>query len=74
MNREQMETRCLKIKIKPCPFCGSKNVQLEPNNSAAAWVLCNFCESMGPTVRYPVAGSRRLTQKKAIILWNGAKR
>jgi len=63
-----------KIKIKPCPFCGSGRVELEPNNSAAAWVLCNSCETTGPTVRYPTAGSRRWTQKEAIALWNEAKR
>ena len=30
-------------KIKPCPFCGTKNVKIKDNHSGAYWVLCPEC-------------------------------
>lgn len=40
-----------KIKtLKPCPFCGSNNVQLVIQE-ASRWVECLNCETQGPLAK-----------------------
>lgn len=74
------------IKIKPCPFCGSKNVRLvyplETPDVLA--VHCSFCGATGPNVYttkagidYPVHKKEDIEtamEREAIRRWNLAKR
>lgn len=47
---------------KPCPFCGSANVQVVDGfGRPARWVLCRECEALGP---------KRDTRREAIEAWN----
>jgi Lar family restriction alleviation protein len=32
-----------KEKVKPCPFCGSKKVEINRTNQNACWVSCTEC-------------------------------
>jgi len=34
-------------KIKPCPFCGSKEVDICRTNKQACWIRCHKCEAEG---------------------------
>lgn len=73
-------------KPKPCPFCGSKNVEvIYPNEAADALaVVCRFCYSSGPAVfidrcclDYPLKKGETIdeaTEREAIRRWNLAKR
>lgn len=29
--------------IKPCPFCGSDDIEIEQTNPEAIWFACNNC-------------------------------
>ncbi len=46
--------------LKPCPFCGSKEVEMQ-GNSHHSWVVCDNCSTEGP-----VAPS----QDEAVERWN----
>lgn len=48
-------------KIKPCPFCGSKKVEVCRTNENACWIRCWKCGADAP--------SNRL-RKIAISIWN----
>lgn len=51
--------RINKIELKPCPFCGSKNVSI--NGLSISWIECNECEM--ETKQYE-------TREEAIKSWN----
>lgn len=54
--------------LKPCPFCGSKNVVVcpDPADQRDHMVMCNDCGACGPACSHA---------EKAIKLWNrGARR
>lgn len=36
-------------KIKPCPFCGAKKVEICRTNEAACWVRCDRCGADAPS-------------------------
>ena len=48
-------------KIKPCPFCGSKKVEICRTNENACWVRCARCSSESDS---------RPKRIDAIKLWN----
>lgn len=48
-------------KIKPCPFCGSKKVQVCRTNENACWIRCGRCGADAPSD--PL-------RKVAIRIWN----
>lgn len=56
-----------KIKLLPCPFCGSTNLVKSP------WIECDNCGAMGPSPRdcdnYPGGWNRRATlaQQPAVV-------
>jgi Lar family restriction alleviation protein len=47
--------------IKPCPFCGCKEVEICRTNINACWVRCNGCGS---------DSNSNPTRKTAIEIWN----
>lgn len=51
----------MKEKIKPCPFCGSKTVDICRTNENACWVRCARCWGEAPS---------NADRKVAIGLWN----
>ena len=55
----------MKIELKSCPFCGSKNVVLE-NKNGCYQVRCRFCGARG---KYAVAGLPG-SRMEAINAWN----
>ena len=52
-----------KIELKPCPFCGSTNVQLRPTDSNYVYyhVQCNNCMAQG---------GARIWEEDAVAAWN----
>lgn len=59
--------------LKPCPFCGSSDVSIEPlasiSNQALRRVLCQDCAAEGP-----LALVRQGIEDEAATLWNAAPR
>lgn len=47
--------------IKPCPFCGSKKVEVCRTNPDACWIRCGKCGADAPSHK---------ERKKAISIWN----
>jgi len=57
-----------KYKLLPCPFCGSKEIDiasLKNRENCTAFAICKHCAAQGPIV----FASRR-TPGKAIDTWN----
>ena len=56
-----------KIKLLPCPFCGSTNLVKSP------WIECDNCGAMGPSPRdcdnYPGGWNRRATAAEQPDAW-----
>lgn len=50
-------------KIKPCPFCGSKNLYVQ--NNAGNYIFCRDCDAYGPNGK---------DEEEATRLWNRAPR
>lgn len=50
-----------KEKIKPCPFCGSKKVDICRTNEHACWVRCVRCGADAPSNK---------SRKVSISNWN----
>lgn len=48
-------------KIKPCPFCGSKKVEVNRTNENACWISCIRCAAQADS---------KPARKDAIKLWN----
>lgn len=48
-------------KIKPCPFCGSKKVDVCRTNENACWIRCGRCGADAPGDPH---------RKVAISIWN----
>ena len=34
--------------LKPCPFCGSKDISLDPDSRFGFWAQCGDCSAAGP--------------------------
>lgn len=49
------------MKLKKCPFCGTKNVIAAGGTATPPFVRCNDCGATGPT---------RQTYEEAIEAWN----
>ena len=47
--------------LKPCPFCGSKELELCRTNEFACWVRCDTCGADAPS---------NTDRSKAIEIWN----
>lgn len=66
------------IKPKPCPFCGSTDVESCPGGERSggrAWlayyVACNACGCTGPIIKTRGrAGDAKAARGAAINLWN----
>lgn len=62
-----------KMNLKPCPFCGSKNVELEHcyrgivSSTKCAYIQCKSCGAKTDEVFISTAYS---CDEKAIELWN----
>lgn len=55
------------LELKPCPFCGSKNVEISEEkymytDEEYTVVICQECRSTGP---------HSITDRMARITWNG---
>lgn len=50
---------------KPCPFCGSRNLDLEGRRSIN--VVCSSCKAEGPSVKEE---EPRAAVRLAVALWN----
>ncbi|WP_370688894.1 Lar family restriction alleviation protein [Xenorhabdus anantnagensis] len=58
-------------KLKPCPFCGSNNVNvdcLDYKSDYDSWVDCLHCDARGPS-SYGNE-NKDISYKNAIELWN----
>jgi Lar family restriction alleviation protein len=49
--------------LKPCPFCGSKNIEITGRDKC--WIRCNNCGCEGPT-----PANLWPTDMEAIEAWN----
>lgn len=58
--------------MKPCPFCGTLNLQRPLRNSLVLWVSCNGCGAEGPIYNVPYATTQQfeISEAIAIGLWN----
>ncbi len=54
MNRENVD-------LEPCPFCGSKNVNMHYLLANGYYVICEKCEA---------SGGYAFTRKRCVELWN----
>ena len=73
--------------IKPCPFCGSFDLQLKNTHTAAYWIDCNSCREDGFDIRVggesfdehyvsemiPLKNHKR-AKKSALLAWNRRSR
>lgn len=50
MEREGMTDD--EVELRPCPFCGAKNVEMYERNMSTWWVHCYKCGTEGPIGRY----------------------
>ena len=73
-------------KLKPCPFCKNKDLEVVNTHTPCYHVYCNWCEAEGPPVTaddlVPRPGNQRLWSRtkmqqvhravfeRAIVLWN----
>ena len=51
--------------MKPCPFCGSKRLEVQCSSSCMQ-VWCKDCDTFGPCTKDDEAGS----DQEAVVLWN----
>ncbi len=51
----------MKENTKPCPFCGSKKVEVCRTNENACWIRCARCGADAPS---------NPSRKEAIRIWN----
>ena len=51
-------------KLKPCPFCGSKNITLYEHEDFGCYIVCENCNSAMGTVNEP------LDETEVIEHWN----
>ena len=61
--------------IKPCPFCGSTNIEVSTNlDNDRKWCTCKECDTEGPLVRdvydYEKDCTIYPTEDQAITYWN----
>ena len=59
--------------LKPCPFCGKKEVSLlffEKEESAVAYVKCPSCGATGSAVSESKEEAQDRMHKRAAALWN----
>lgn len=64
-----------KDQLKPCPFCGSKNLSLKkgftkPPDGCTAAVVCNTCQARGPEAKIPADEEINNDYRKAYRDWN----
>lgn len=48
-------------KLKPCPFCGGKNIYMFTDIMSRWWVFCKDCD---------VQAGRHETKEQAVDAWN----
>lgn len=66
------------IKLKPCPFCGSQDVESRPKSEridgkpwSTYYVHCNICDADGPVVQvYDFGIPPEAGRNASIDLWN----
>jgi hypothetical protein len=61
------------IELKPCPFCGSRNVKIsEDDTDHARWVFCTECQCDGPCIDYKIAKECSKVESLRIVVdgWN----
>jgi Lar family restriction alleviation protein len=58
------------IELRPCPFCGSGNMELceETSDVERAYVFCSSCHAQGPDMNRDVARSEY--KNAAARAWN----
>lgn len=57
------------IKLKPCPFCGSENLDVASTNEHAHWIVCDDCDASaasGETLAEGVSKWNRRAQPKSV--------
>ena len=54
----------MKYDLLPCPFCGSRNLDMAPARRIGGYVYCNDCNTSGPDAH--TTGDER----EAVTLWN----
>ena len=57
------------IKLRPCPFCGSKDVR-QQESLFIAYVFCKSCRAEGPIVHINQLSRGQSLEAKAVELWN----
>jgi len=56
-----MDVRTTNIKLKPCPFCGSSDIEYCQTNDRANWFECEDCGAQQ---------SSQDTERLAALSWN----
>lgn len=57
--------------LKPCPFCGSENVEVhEDDKGFASYVWCFECGADGPPIDYKFSGTKEESLKIVTDQWN----
>ena len=50
------------MKMKPCPFCGSEDVELHgAGPEGPQWIACDDCDASGPVAH---------SKEAALTVWN----
>ena len=64
-------TSVVQIPLRPCPFCGSTELEIEEVDPEVYAVGCNSCGAMGPAVRNS-KDAERAAVMSASALWNSS--
>lgn len=68
----------MKVKLKPCPFCGSKDLHTGPQGSGSQGINCWVCEALiavplphrSPKGCKTLKSAEKWCLQKAIEKWN----
>lgn len=55
-------------KLKPCPFCGGTDIEVESSDYGGPYVFCNDCGALGPPTRW--TDETADDHARARALWN----
>ena len=63
--------------LKPCPFCGSENIDMDINHfirrGAAFFMKCENCDSRGPWIYFDSFCEDKDKKNQCIEVWNERK-
>ncbi len=60
----------IRMELKPCPFCKTKDLTIKVSSAGDMWVLCNFCKTSGPVTEIEGVGDLEYWANETISDWN----